>query len=97
MNKFYYRPYETKNSDGLRFTSARAVQECTCSDRRGPKGGVCGCGNAIPSESEIKEVKALEEKIRQDRINIARRDSAKDFFDSERSNYIKNFLRSRLG
>lgn len=48
--KRYSRPLLLPDNKGVKYV---LLEECRCSNRRGPAGGVCGnCGNAIPSEKE---------------------------------------------
>ena len=47
MSQKYERPYRTPSG----YTTVK-LKECKCNNQRGPRGGVCGCGGAILSESE---------------------------------------------
>jgi hypothetical protein len=33
-----------------------SIDICRCNNRRGPKGGVCGCGGAIPTNKEQNNI-----------------------------------------
>jgi len=47
--KKYSRPLLLPDGKGTKYV---LLDECICGNRRGPEGGVCGCGDAIPSKKE---------------------------------------------